>query len=112
AGMNVSLTLPFERGLLRFVHEALAQCVELKSHVAAEQRLRIRQDCAVRIDTAGQRQRANCDRGRADTQSAHSAASLPCPRRLLRVLSSFSAASAITVPGGKIASVPACISAS
>ena len=42
----------------------------------------------------------------------YSAAALLCPSRRLSVASSFSAASAITVPGGKIASAPADLSAS
>ena len=44
--------------------------------------------------------------------SAYSAASRACPSRRLSDFTSASAASAITVPGGKIASAPACFSAS
>ena len=43
---------------------------------------------------------------------AYSAASRPWPSRALSVSNSFSAASAITVPGGKIASAPARLSSS
>ena len=42
----------------------------------------------------------------------HSAAAFECPSRLLSDFSKSSAASAITVPGGKIASAPAFLSAS
>ena len=44
--------------------------------------------------------------------TVYSAASLECPRRTLSLRTSSSAASAITVPGGKIASAPALVSAS
>jgi len=50
--------------------------------------------------------------GDADEGFPHSAASSLCPSRLFSFFSSFSAASAITVPGGKIASAPAFTSAS
>ena len=47
------------------------------------------------------------ERGFSARRRRYSAASLACPSRLFSVISSFSAASAITVPGGKIASAPA-----
>src|SRR5262249_24263054 len=43
---------------------------------------------------------------------SYSAACLPCPSRALSFLISSSAALAITVPGGKIASAPALVRAS
>ena len=45
------------------------------------------------------------------TTSGHSAAAFECPSRRLSFASKSSAASAITVPGGKIASAPADVSA-
>ncbi len=42
----------------------------------------------------------------------YSAAARPWPSRLFSVSSSAAAASAITVPGGKIAAAPACLSVS
>src|SRR5689334_12583438 len=104
AGVNVSFSVPSEGSLFGFIRKALAERVELKFQVLAQQRLCVLQNRSIGIDAAAQRERAKSGCDRTCKCPGHSAASLPCPSRLLRVLRSFSAASAITVPGGKIAS--------
>ena len=100
ASMNVSFAVPLERRLFGLIHEALAQCVELEPQASrrTEAARPARSDHAK--STQPDNDSAQSAAAAARTiRSSHSAASLPCPRRLLRVLRSFSAASAITVPG-------------
>src|SRR5450759_4598752 len=112
AGTDIELAVPGKIRPLRVMRMAFAQRIELQIETRPQHRLRIRQDRARRIDAARQSKAAKRGKSRADEEGFHSAASFPWPNRLLSVLSNFSAASAITVPGGKIASQPACISAS
>jgi hypothetical protein len=112
AGTDIELAVPGETRPLRVMRMALAQGIELQIETRPQHRLRIRQDRARRIDAARQSQAAKRDERRAKEEGFHSAASFPCPKRLLSDLSNFSAASAITVPGGKIASAPAILSVS
>jgi len=110
ADMSIERAVPDEGGLFGVLREAFAQREELQLQLFAENRLGIGQDRAFGIDAAGQREGAECSE-RCAGESLHSAASLPWPSRVCSVLSSFSAASEITVPGGKIASQPAFIKA-
>src|SRR5664279_279730 len=112
AGAGIERAVPGEGHLFRIDGNPFAQAVKLEFQTRAEQRLRIRQDRTCGVDAARERKRAKRRNDRSDGESLHSAASLPCPSLLCSVLSSFSAASAITVPGGKIASQPPFISAS
>ncbi len=74
-------------------------------------RRRVRHCCA-RCRAARRCRNRTTRRKKRRRSNTHSAAAFECPSRRLSVISSFSAASAITVPGGKIASAPADLSAS
>src|SRR5512146_148237 len=106
AGLQVELAVPGKSRALRIERMPVAQRIKLQIKMPPQHRLRIRQNRDRRVDAARQREAAKRNNGRADEEEFHSAASFPWPKRLLRVLSNFSAASAITVPGGKIASQP------
>src|SRR6185437_9672634 len=112
AAVRVDRAVPAIGRLLGVVRVALAQAEQLQLEARAEDVSRIGKDRTRRIDAARKRQRAKRRQARADAKAFHSAAALSWPRRFLSLVRSFSAASAITVPGGKIASAPAFISAS
>src|SRR6185437_1715770 len=109
AGAHVALAVPYKVRALGIDRVAVAQAVELQADLLAQHRLRVGEDRVFGVDAAGQREAANHSQCCRREEAIHSVAPLPWPSRLFSVLSSFSAASAITVPGGKIASAPAFI---
>src|SRR5581483_9466071 len=111
-GIGIERAVPGEIGLLRLVRIAVAQRIELQLQPRPEYRLGVGEDRGGRPDAAGERKRGKRREREARGFGAHSAASCSWPSRLLSVLSRLPAASAITVPGGKIASAPAFLSAS